>query len=907
MRRTVPTSSSMLSLLVLSVIASVPCSTRAEAQQSDPGREAKLEQVVVVFKTHFDIGYTDLASNVVERYRTSMIDKALDVCDATRGLPPENQFVWTIPGWPMHEILWPGQTPERRKRIEEAIRDGRLVWHGLPGTTHTESLDLEDFVRGMRFSSELSRRFGMPLARDAKMTDVPSHTWIVPTVLKHAGVDFLHIGCNSASASPEVPRLFWWEGPDGSRLLTMYEASGYGSGLKPPEDWPHKTWLALIHTGDNKGPPPPDQVQKLLTQAERELPGVKVRMGRLSDFGDAILQENPDLPVIRADMPDTWIHGIMSMPQETRIARSIRPDIGTLEALNTLLDAWGVEVTPVTKSLAEAYEGSLMYGEHTWGYSMSPFGYHYGDDWAKLREKGHYARLEESWGEHGAYIDKAQEVVGPALEENTAALVRAVKLDGPRIVVFNPLPWTRDDAVGIVIPAEIEGGLVDVTTGDVVPVAAAGGAAPVEGESTMLSFVARDLPPLGYRTYVPAADRPRHPLPGDDSATIENEHLRVRLDPSRGVVASLMDKRSGRELVDRSSKYGLGQYLYERFDADNIRAYFKSYLKYIPGWAPHFARAGLPPAEEVPHSIASPKDFKLKLPEGDILVAANMATPALQDFPHDVDFSATLCRDRPYVDLCWGIVDKDPNPWPEAGWLCLPFEVDEPTFRFGRLGSVVDPAKDARRGSNFEVFCLSTGMTITGPDGKGVGLCPIDSPLVSIGQPGLYRYSKEFGSREPVVFVNVFNNVWGTNFQQWTEGTWQSRVRIWAVEGKGIEADLITPSWEARSPCKAAYFDGPAGTLPPSQSGIELSRKGVLVTAFGPNPDGDGILLRLWEQAGDDGVLRVRLPKQMDVAEAQPCDLRGRPQGEPIPVEEGQIEVPLAHFAPISLILKRRP
>ena len=88
------------------------------------------------------------AWNVVNRYRTSMIDKTLEVCDATRPLPPEHRFVWTLSGWPMTQILWPGQTPDRRGRIEQAIRDGRLVWHALPGSLHTESLDLEDIVRG---------------------------------------------------------------------------------------------------------------------------------------------------------------------------------------------------------------------------------------------------------------------------------------------------------------------------------------------------------------------------------------------------------------------------------------------------------------------------------------------------------------------------------------------------------------------------------------------------------------------------------------------------------------------------------------------------------------------------------------------------------------------------------------
>jgi hypothetical protein len=57
-----------------------------------------LREVVIVFKTHFDIGYTDLAVNVVQKYRTTMIDSALEVVDQNRDLPRAQQFVWTIPG-----------------------------------------------------------------------------------------------------------------------------------------------------------------------------------------------------------------------------------------------------------------------------------------------------------------------------------------------------------------------------------------------------------------------------------------------------------------------------------------------------------------------------------------------------------------------------------------------------------------------------------------------------------------------------------------------------------------------------------------------------------------------------------------------------------------------------------------
>jgi hypothetical protein len=235
-------------------------------------KPVQVEQVIVVFKTHFDVGYTDMASNIVARYRTTMIDKALEVVDKNRDLPPAQQFAWTVPGWPMHQILdWPQQTPERKQRVESALQAGRFAVHALPFTLHTETLELEDLVRGLGHSSRIARRLGLPLPRDAKMTDVPCHAWVMPTLLKRAGVDFLHIGCNSGCSSPRLPTLFWWEGPDGSRLLTYYNATGYGSGLMPPRDWPHKTWLALIHSGDNHGPPTPDEVKRLLDQAAKRI------------------------------------------------------------------------------------------------------------------------------------------------------------------------------------------------------------------------------------------------------------------------------------------------------------------------------------------------------------------------------------------------------------------------------------------------------------------------------------------------------------------------------------------------------------------------------------------------------------------------------------------------------------
>ena len=128
--------------------------------QTTPGAWPNLREVVLVFKTHFDIGYTDLAKNIVAKYRTTMIDQALGVVDQSRGLPAEQQFVWTVPSWPMTKILedWPGQTAERRRRLQAAFAEGRFAVHALPFTMQTEALEPETLLRGMGLASRLARQ-----------------------------------------------------------------------------------------------------------------------------------------------------------------------------------------------------------------------------------------------------------------------------------------------------------------------------------------------------------------------------------------------------------------------------------------------------------------------------------------------------------------------------------------------------------------------------------------------------------------------------------------------------------------------------------------------------------------------------------------------------------------------------
>jgi hypothetical protein len=872
-----------------------------------------VDQVIVVFKTHFDLGYTDMASNVVHRYRTSMIDAALEVVDLNAALPPEQRFVWTLPGWPMAKIAgdWPGQTSTRQARVQQALRDGRFAVHGLPFTMHTELLELEDLVRGLGYSTTLAHRGGWALPRDAKMTDVPCHSWILPTLLRHAGIQFLHLGCNPASRSPELPRLFWWEGADGSRLLTMYTAESYGTDLVPPAGWSHRTWLALIHTGDNHGPPTPEEITHLRDRARRELPGVSVRIGRLSDFADALLAENPTLPVVRGDMPDTWIHGPMCDPEGARIARQVRPRIAAAETLNLQGRAWGLPLDRIEAILAEARERSLLYGEHTWGgalYWVSPYSggrtLEYGDAWKSAWLQGKFQQLEASWDEHSGYIKAAEQLITPALQHTLDSLAAAVRVEGRRFVVYNPLPYPRDGLVTIEDPLWPESRVRPLEGGKPQELARS-------PSRQTVSFVAGAVPPLGYRTYVPVAsanqpDRasrsgPFRIAPGQ----IESPFFRVQFDTNRGVIRSLVDKRTNREWVDAEAPHGFGSYLYERFDACQVQEYVQAYVKIDAAWATNeLGKPSMPSADEAPYRAASPGPFTWQVHPQPSAVVVEMRSPPSTGIPHWVTTRLTLHRELPVADLEIELEAKPADPWPEAGWLCLPFRLAEPQFALGRLGSIVDPNRDFVPGANHHLYALELGMAILDARRGGVGLCALDNPLVSLDEPGCWRYSSTYYPRRAHVYVNLFNNQWTTNFRLWNQGTWTARVRLWSIEKYDPAKDLVRPSLEARLPLLAAASKAGAGRLPGSQPGLALSHPGARLTAFGPNPEGEGWLLRLWESSGTAGRCQVTLPATLAASFAQPVNLRGVAEGAPVPIHRRTFSVPLAPFAPVSLLLR---
>ena len=76
-------------------------------------------------------------------------------------------------------------------------------------------------------------------------------------------------------------------------------------------------------------------------------------------------------------------------------------------------------------------------------------------------------------------------------------------------------------------------------------------------QGRLLSFVARDVPGLGYRRFELVADGAAQPA--DEPGPVENEHYRVELDAEGGYALRLVDLELGLDLVDAASAFGFGQ------------------------------------------------------------------------------------------------------------------------------------------------------------------------------------------------------------------------------------------------------------------------------------------------------------------------------------------------------------
>lgn len=356
----------------------------------------------LVFKTHLDIGFTQLAETVRREYHEVFIPRAIDTGEHFFAEDPaQRMFVWTTGAW----LIWDHletQPRDKVRRLEQAIERGLIRWHGLPFTTHTELMSPALFRAGLSYAQALDRRFGTSTIA-AKMTDVPGHPLGIVPILAEAGIRFLHIGVNSASTLPEVPPLFRWRAPSGEEVLVAYQSS-YGATFFPEG---MEQGLSFAHTSDNVGPQGISAAAECHREVRAANPGATIRASTLDDFAAVIWPERERFPVVDREIGDSWIHGSASDPEKT--ARFL--------ALQRVYDRFAVD--GLDDSRLAFGRRLAMVAEHTCGVDVKTF---LRDEAAWDRPEFEAARLrdprfrfaESSWAEQRGYLGIAVEALSPA-------------------------------------------------------------------------------------------------------------------------------------------------------------------------------------------------------------------------------------------------------------------------------------------------------------------------------------------------------------------------------------------------------------------------------------------------------------------------------------------------------------
>lgn len=667
-----------------------------------------MKKVIVVSKTHLDIGFTDFAEKIKDKYINEFIPSAVTLADEVNK-DNEKNFIWTTGSWILREALKFSNESDKQK-LFEAIKNGNIVPHGLPFTTHTELLDVDTLEYGLSIVDELDIIRGKKTI-SAKMTDVPGHTKGLVTLLHKKGIKLLHIGVNGASAIPEVPECFLWKNGE-SEVVVIYSAA-YGGAYK--SEFVDEI-LYFDHTVDNRGVPSPEKVLVHLEAIRKEYPDYIVTAGTIDDYAEVIWEQRDKLPVIDGEIGDTWIHGSTTDPYKA----------GALRTLINLKEKW-LSDGSLVKNLDEYYgicEGILCLAEHTCGLDSKMFLSDYENylkkDFIRARKRdkvklkhplreyplnynvlkyrksgvyydGSYSAMEKSWAEQREYItdtlNSLTDVHKREAEKELAKLSPTNKENAPETELktdtLNVFDWQfKINSFGGI------GGLTFC------------------GESVLRE---NNEPVIEYRSY--------------SKENYDWWHKNYSRDLEG--TAEWVYGDFGRPLLKYAeSKYKKGSFFYKK-----------------------------------EHCAISQNENEVRL-----FVDLKCEKSLCEDLgaPREIQIIYNITKDNIKIDVSW--FNKDANRLTEAIFFKLYPEESEISLE--KLGASIDPYTVVSRGSRnlhaiSNIFLINNKNTIK--------ITNSTTPLVSIGKGKILEFDNKFEKLQDGVSYVLYNNVWGTNFPLWYE------------------------------------------------------------------------------------------------------------------------------------------
>ncbi|BAY25539.1 glycosyl hydrolase 38 protein [Calothrix sp. NIES-2100] len=464
--------------------------------------------------------------------------------------------------------------PDLFAAIQEAVAAGK--WEVIGGLWVEPDLNLisgeaiaRQLLYGQRYTQE---KFGK-ISPIAWLPDSFGFCATLPQFLVNGGIEYFvtqKLLWNDTNKFDY--QTFWWRSPDGSQVFS-YMSALIGKGIDPLEmatyayEWQTKTgipdalWLPGI--GDHGGGPTHD----MLEIAQR-------------------WQNSPFFPNLEFTTAEKYLQQILNSPSSPH---PVWEDELYLEFHRGCYTTHGDQ-----KRWNRRCENLLYQAELFATLASVSFGMEYPKAdietaWKQLLFEQFHDILPGS-AITQVYVDalpewqQIEEVGTKILNESLLAIASHITLPQPPqpnslpVVVFNSLNWQRSEVVAVNLPTPVtpnqQWQVYDVSGKQVISQLT---------ESSTLLFLASDIPSVGYRLFwlvptSPLSSSP--PLPSD--WVLENEYLRVEVNPDTGDLSSVFDKTHQREVLS---------------GAGNQLQAFQDSGQYWDAWNidPNYAQHPLPP------------------------------------------------------------------------------------------------------------------------------------------------------------------------------------------------------------------------------------------------------------------------------------------------------------------------
>jgi alpha-mannosidase len=448
--------------------------------------------------------------------------------------------------------------PEDRADLRRFLAKGRIeVMGGTYNEPNTNLTSPETTIRNLVHGIGFQRDVLGASPATAWQLDVFGHDPQFPGMAADAG-----LSSSSWARGPhhqwgpaqggDIERMqfcseFEWISPSGRGLLTHYMPAHYSAG------W----WMDSATS---------------LTEAEEvtyalfdELKKVALTRNVLLPVGTDYTPPNKWVTAIHRDWAAryTWPRFVCALPREffaaVRAELSARKSVPSPQTRDMNPIYTGKDVSYIdTKQANRAAENAVLHAERFAVFAGLMSGADYpqaalAKAWVQLAYGAHHDAITGSESDQ-VYLDlltgwRDAWELGCAARDNSLALLSGA-IDAPRasVVVWNPLAHERTDVVTARLDAPLPAGarVLDLLDPDGVSVPAL-----VEHDGWSVTWLARDVPSLGWRCYrLVADDEPTgwEPAPGSGTTEIANEYYRLAVDPERGGgVGSLI--QGGRQLI----------------------------------------------------------------------------------------------------------------------------------------------------------------------------------------------------------------------------------------------------------------------------------------------------------------------------------------------------------------------